>query len=196
LARYGTLPRHQAAGDRAFGGEHWHSVFNLPSNQKYAYLVDAYRTSVKNAGFAYILSFELVDEQGHELHLLFGTNSTKGLEKMKDAMWKVDPIRGVRYRDPRDLDQEQLEITPEPGIGPLRRLIHTHLATLGSTFTLGDLQQFALLETVYRPPHATAVVRALIQENVITRLDRGPLSLNSTLRLAPPKPKPSQEALF
>ena len=42
------------------------------------------------------------DEGGRELWLLFGTSSLLGVEKMKDAMWAVDPVYGVRYRDPRD----------------------------------------------------------------------------------------------
>ncbi|WP_260326384.1 hypothetical protein [Streptomyces sp. TLI_185] len=42
------------------------------------------------------------DEGNRKLYLIFGTQHELGLEKMKDAMWKVDPSYGVRYRDPRD----------------------------------------------------------------------------------------------
>ncbi|WP_406124726.1 hypothetical protein OHQ89_22405 [Streptomyces canus] len=47
----------------------------------------------------------MVDEVGRKLYLIFDTQHERGLEKMKDAMWKVDPSYGVRYRDPRDAQQ-------------------------------------------------------------------------------------------
>ena len=200
LARFGNVAQHRASGNEAFGSEEWQAVAGQPSHRKYAYLVEAYRASVRAAGFAYVLSFELLDEQGHELHLVFGTNSVKGIEKMKDSMWKIDPIQGLRYRDPRDLDQESFEITLEPGTGPLRRLLRAHLHTLSPTFTVEDLRQFTLLETVYRPPHATAVVRALLRDEALEKLTSGPVGLKTLLRLAPVKAPATdrghQDALF
>lgn len=186
LARFGNVAQQQAAGDRAFGGTAWQEVSGQPSERKYEFLVDAYRQSIRDAGFAHILSFELLDEQGHELHLVFGTNSQLGLEKMKDALWKVDPLQGVRYRDPRDPNQEALEITFEPGMGPLRRLIQRYVTELDGECSLEDLRNFTLFETVYRPPHATDIVRELIKDNVIERLNGGQLSKTSRLRRKPP----------
>jgi three-Cys-motif partner protein len=200
LARFGSVAQHRASGNAAFGSEEWQAVAGQPSHLKYAYLAEAYRASVKVSGFAHVLSFELLDEQGHELHLVFGTNSVRGIEKMKDSMWKIDPIQGLRYRDPRDLDQESFEIALEPGTGPLRRLLRAHIDTLAPRFTLEDLQQFTLLETVYRPPHATAVVRALIREGVLEKLTPGPVGAKTEFRVAPVKSPPPdrghQPALF
>jgi hypothetical protein len=52
----------------------------------------------------------MTDDTGADLHLVFGTGSRTGLDGMKDAMWKVDPAKGVHYRDPRDPDQMMLHI--------------------------------------------------------------------------------------
>ena len=123
LTRYGQNPQHAAAGDRALGGAQWRGVFDQPSDRKLAYMADAYRAMLHSANFRYVLSFQMVDEGGHELWLMFGTNSKKGVEKMKDAMWAVDPAFGIGYRDPRDPNQMTLGIEIQPNTAPLSRML-------------------------------------------------------------------------
>jgi hypothetical protein len=119
------------------------------------------------AGFRFVVSFEMLDEQGHDLHLVFGTAHRAGLEKIKNAMWTVDPVGGVRFRDPRDPDQEVLDFTLDPDLGPLTRAL---LAELGrGPRTLAVLKDHALTETVYRPPHARTVVQNLLRRGAIDR---------------------------
>lgn len=95
----------------------------------------------------------MLDETGHDLHLVFGTSHPRGLEKMKDAMWKVDPVQGMRYRDPRDPDQIALDLAVQPNTAPLRRAILAELEH--GERTVVQLKEHALLETVYRWPHVT-----------------------------------------
>jgi hypothetical protein len=78
-----------------------------------AILVATYRESLRRAGLKFVVSFEMLDEKGHDQHLFFGTAASvlrhghrAGLEKTKRAMWTVDPIGGVRFRDPRDPTRE------------------------------------------------------------------------------------------
>ena len=86
---------------------------------------------------------------------------------MKDAMWQVDPVNGVHYRDPRDPNQMMLDFDLSPHLEPLS---HTLLHMLTSEqHTLADLQEHALLETVYRRPHATAAVRTMLTQGLIER---------------------------
>ncbi|WP_433498587.1 three-Cys-motif partner protein TcmP [Sphaerimonospora sp. CA-214678] len=187
LMQFGNAEAHQAKGDRAFGGTSWRKVRELPSREKKSFLVSAYRDSLNAAGFPYVISFEMLDEGGHDLHLVFGTTSHKGLEKMKDAMWKVDPIRGVTFRDPRDPDQLQFEFSFDPDTRPLQRAILDELAK--GERTLEQLKEFALLETVYRPPHVTPVVKYLLERGIVVRHPtRGQLSGDKIIRLAPEEP--------
>jgi three-Cys-motif partner protein len=94
---------HRAQGDEAaFGSTAWQGVFKQPKSEKFSFLRDQYRDTLKRAEFSHTLYFEMVDEGGRVLYLIFGTSHTKGIEKMKDAMWKVAPEVGVRYRDPKD----------------------------------------------------------------------------------------------
>ncbi|MFI6705403.1 three-Cys-motif partner protein TcmP [Nonomuraea sp. NPDC050478] len=194
LLRFGKAEDHQAAGDKAFGGTAWRKVMELPSHQKKAFLVSTYRDSLKAAGFPFVLSFEMLDEGGRDLHLVYGTTSHKGLEKMKEAVWKVDPVKGVRYRDPRDPNQTTLDFTPTADTRPLRQAI---LAELGQgERTLEQLKELALLETVYRPPHVTPIVRKLLSDGIVERHPKGgQLSGDKIIRLAKPS-EPAIDKLF
>jgi three-Cys-motif partner protein len=167
LIRFGEAQAHQREGDRIFGGAAWRRVGGLAPHEKKPFLVSAYRQSLERAGYRYVVSFEMLDEKGHDLHLVFGTSSRRGLERMKDAMWRVDKVRGVSYQDPRDPGQIPLFELDTPNIEPL---IHALLGRLAhGQRTLADLKDHTLLETVYRPPHATTAVRRLLDRGTVTR---------------------------
>ncbi|MFC9293052.1 hypothetical protein ACFTWH_01040 [Streptomyces sp. NPDC057011] len=131
----------------------------------------------------------MVDEGGRLLYLIFGTKNDKGLEKMKDAMWGVDPNHGVRYRDPKDPDQQQLELEWDPDTAALRRILREHVAAAPEGLTITELQRFTLLETVYRPAQVISSVRQLRDSKAVatdtTRVTRTTLVL-------PPQAKSSQ----
>jgi three-Cys-motif partner protein len=167
LTRFGAKDEYQAAGDQAFGGPAWRKVYELPAAEKKPFLISTYRDSLKNAGFTYVLSFEMIDDTGSDLHLVFGTKDPLGLERMKDAMWKVDPVRGVHYRDPRVPDQAAFEFDLHPDLEPLSLEI---LRVLGDEErTVAQLQDHALLETVYRPPHARSAVISMLKHGLVER---------------------------
>jgi three-Cys-motif partner protein len=180
LTRFGGVVDHQASGDQVFGGPTWRRVTGLPPEEKKPFLIDTYRASLRHAGFRYVTSFEMVDDTGSDLHLVFGTSSRLGLEKMKDAMWNVDPVRGVHYRDPRDPGQLTFDFTPSPDLGPLRRALLAELSR--GERTLSQLQDHALLETVYRGPHATKAATSMLGDKLISR-EPGSGPLRKTTRL-------------
>lgn len=195
LTRYGEDPQHAASGDRAFGDAEWRGVFDQPSDRKWFYLVAAYRASLHKAGFKHVLAFEMVDERGSQLWLMFATSSPKGVEKMKDAMWAVDPAYGVRYRDPRDPNQMTLGIETEPDTAPLSRIL-LDLITAGPR-TLDQLRNYALLETVYRPGQVRGVVQRLLADGRMSRTPiGGQLTGTTLLEARPVQPTPMQAALF
>jgi three-Cys-motif partner protein len=182
FTRFGQVDAHQASGDQAFGGTAWRKVRDLPAKEKKPFLVSIYRQSLKAAGFSYVISFEMLDERSNDLHLIFGTSSHKGLEKMKDAMWKVDPVRGVHFRDPLDPAQMTIDFEPHPHLEPLQRAILAELA-LGDR-TVGRLKEHALLETVYRPPHVRPALADLLSQQLVTRApERGQLRDATMIRI-------------
>lgn len=147
--------------DEVFGGDtRWREVSNLANGEaKKQHLLDCYRRSLKSAGFKHLLDFELVDRRGEVLYLVFGTNHPRGVEKMKDTLWEVDPVGGVGFRDPRDEQHEALFDVNEPQLAPLGRLLIPKISEAGMRgIRVQDLRLFALHETIFRPQH---VIRAL-----------------------------------
>lgn len=158
-------------GDAVFGGEHWRAVAAVPSREKSDWLLEQYRTTVARAGFQFVLHFKLVDDRGHLLYLIFGTSNRKGLTKMKEAMWEVDRMHGVGYRDPRDPDQQTLAIEFEPQVAPLRRLLVAELSRRPNRrATEAELREFALMETVYKEAQASQALRDLLEAGQVLRV--------------------------
>ncbi len=182
LVRFGEQEQHAGAGDQAFGPTAWRDVLQQPSTEKKRYLVTQYRDSLHDAGFAFTAVFELVDEQGQALYLMFGTNNRRGLEVMKDAMWKVDRAQGIRYRDPRDPSQTLLEFDLDPQTATLGRMLLEQLRD--EPRTVDFLRDFALLETVYRPQHVLPAVRELIGKGRAEHAGTGRVGLGSVIRMS------------
>ncbi|MFF4606013.1 three-Cys-motif partner protein TcmP [Streptomyces sp. NPDC001339] len=152
---------HREAGNAAFGGSEWQAVFDQRSGDKFTFLRDQYRETLRRAGFTHTLYFEMVDEGGRVLYLIFGTSHEKGLEKMKEAMWSVDSDHGVRYRDPRDVQQQQLALELEPNTEPLRRILLEYISSCPRGRSVAELRHYTLLDTVYKPTQVTALVRQM-----------------------------------
>ena len=173
------------AGDRVFGETGWRVVANEanPAAKKH-FLVERYRGRLRDAGFPFALTFEMVDEGGHALFLVFGTGSRLGVEKMKDAMWRVDKVGGQRFRDPRDVNQLTFELLDsDPNLTLLKRQILDQLDS-GQT-TLAALKEFAVIETIFKATHVDPAVRDLERRH---KVERGSARSHEdvSVRLAPP----------
>lgn len=161
-------------GDKVFGGTEWRAVAQQSAEAKGRWLLQRYRQTIQAAGFPYVLDFELVDARGQSLFLVFGTTHPKGLTKMKEAMWEVDDIAGIGYRDPRDPSQETLAIELEPHTAPLKRLILDHLSTVpGNRSPIRELRKFALYTTVFKESQAMVVTKELVTAGQLVRADGG-----------------------
>ncbi len=127
FARFASVADVQA-GDLVFGETGWRDVALQPGREKKRFLAERYLSRLHDAGFNYTLTFEMVDEGGNGLFLVFGTDSLLGVEKMKDAMWSVDKVRGQRFRDPRDLSQLTFEaIESDPDLALLSQQLFARL---------------------------------------------------------------------
>lgn len=156
--------------DEVFGGDQrWREVQDQPDGEaKRQHLLDCYRRTLQSAGFRHLLDFELVDRRGEVLYLIFATNHPRGVEKMKDTLWEVDPVRGVGFRDPRDEQRETLFDVNEPILSPLARLLLPRIERAGSEGVLvRDLRDFALHETVFRPQHVAPALQPLVDSGTI-----------------------------
>lgn len=178
---------HIADGDRMFGEKEWRTVRNLPNPAtKERFLVGRYRETLGQAGLNMTSAFKLIDEGGRAFWLIHGTGHIKGIEKMKDAMWDADPVSGFKFRDPRDPDQGVLFQSNDwaPLVSALSEIILDQLAALGRPMTLEEIRDFALMQTVYRRPHATEATRQLLKDNRLRRVpETGRLDASTRLSL-------------
>jgi len=161
----------QKAGDRVFGDSIWRQVAELPTSEKQLFLLSTYRGKLTTAGLPYTLTFELVDEGGHTLFLIFGTSSLDGVRKMKDALWSVDAVSGERFRDPKDPQQLAFSVH-EPNFAPLRKTLVEVLRQRGSD-NLESIRDHVLKETVYREAHVKPQIDGLIGDTIVKQVENG-----------------------
>jgi three-Cys-motif partner protein len=174
----------QEAGERVFGHSDWRNVGGLPTQEKKPFLLALYRQCLHDAGFRYVLTFEMIDELGHSLHLFFGTTNEVAVQKFKDAIWAVDGIAGQQFRDPRDPNQMSFDIL-EPDFTSLAGIILNLLD--GGEQTMADLCRYALLETIFRDTHVKPVIDDLIGARKVEFTHTGRRYEDRVLRLASPR---------
>jgi len=81
-------------------------------------------------------------------HLFFGTHHPKGLDRMKYAMWAIDPIGGARFADSTAPGQITL-FEEKPDLRALQDALATHFGS--RPFTVEQAASFTMLETPYHP---------------------------------------------
>ena len=145
-------------GDRMFGSTGWRQVADVPTEDKRRWLIDRYRQRLHEAGFVHTVWFELVDEGGRAFALIFATTSHRGLQKMKESFWRVDPVTGIHFRDPRDPGQMAFDVGDDAYLAPLRNLLGEQMHGRSSV-SVEELRDWTLEQTVFLPPHAMRVLQ-------------------------------------
>lgn len=112
------------------------------------------------AGFPYVRWFAMKNSTGNiGYYLLHGTREPLGVEKMKDAMWKIAPSGDYSFSD--RLAGVDVLFEPEPDLAPLWKALITTYAGKSGVMVNPDLQEWVILHTPYRKPHLTQVLRDL-----------------------------------
>lgn len=175
--------------DVVFGGRaQWESAGceRRPDERWRAWLA-TYRDAMLRAGFQYRLNFQVVPRTGQSLYLVYGTNNGKGVEVMKEAMWKVDNMDGMSFRDPRTrgavaLGQLALWEAAELAQPELRELISQRLGQ--GAASLEDLERWLLLETArWRKQDARTAVKQMQEAGIVVVSPRGRLTRASIVML-------------
>lgn len=98
----------------------------------------------------YVHSFDIRPDGNRGYTLFFGTRNLRGLEKMKDVMWSVDPAGGCRYADTTDPNQEVL-FKPQPDFAQLESMLRQRFAD--EAFSIETAEQFVLEGTPFAKSH-------------------------------------------
>ncbi|MFW6029994.1 MAG: three-Cys-motif partner protein TcmP [Halanaerobiales bacterium] len=148
--------------DNLFGCEDWRAFIRIKDpeerNKKLVYLY--HQQLQKYANIDFVRSFELRRGNRPSYYLFFGTNNIKGLEKMKDAMWKVDPTGNYTICD--NYYGRQTLFQPEPDYNQLIHNIKNDLT--GKVMKIEKLLDWVLVETAFR--------KAGIKNNVLKSMEK------------------------
>jgi three-Cys-motif partner protein len=161
--------------DELFGTPAWRGVTNhVDARARKDFLHGLYDSQLRNeAGARYVRSFEMRNKKdATDYYLFFATNNAKGMEKMKEAMWKVDESGEFRFSDATNPAQALL-FTPRPNFDALRRAIIGQFH--GREATVGEIEDFVLAWTPFRVTHYKRQVLAeLEREGKITPVAPNP----------------------
>lgn len=131
---------------RTYGSDEWREAIPLPEKERRKVLLDKYQQALrKHANAKYVYSFEMFDKDGQLLYwLTFCTHNLRGLEVMKNAMWKVDKTGQFRFSDKDHPGQVNFlnDMFTEQW---LAEELSANLA--GKTMTVAEVREYVLKET-------------------------------------------------
>lgn len=131
---------------RAFGGDEWRRCIDLPEKLRRDRLLALYKQALKDRADAkFVVSFLMYDKKDVPLYwLVFCTNSLRGIEEMKKAMWKVDETGEFRFSDRDDPSQLALLSQAFDQVWLADELVHR---LGGKTMTVAEVFEYVLTET-------------------------------------------------
>ena len=139
--------------------------------------INAVKEALSFEGKFYTSSHYIEREKGNYYALFFITSSIYGLEKMLEAKWKMDPVKGKGFDQKKRASQIALfqeefdENDRRKGLEYLARIILEELNASGS-LTNNDIYKLSLLHE-FRPTHAYIVLRQLLKKDIKARYPNG-----------------------
>lgn len=145
-----------------FGTDDYRQAEMMRGARRQRFLLDLYQRQLREyAGFRYVTSFNLFGLRNQWISaIVYGTNSERGMEVMKTAKWRVDPVRGGRFSD-RDHATGQLHLFGDP-----QTITHTLQLEItnrfrGARIPVADVARFVVLETEFGPQHWRGALREM-----------------------------------
>ena len=115
IHRFISTPEFERHCDDLFGCGEWRDARQLVGYEKESFLKKLYEKQLMHGvGAKYVRFFTMKNEDNRTIYdLFFATNSETGIDKMKDAMWRVNTSGEYVFTDATDPMQELL-FTSEP----------------------------------------------------------------------------------
>ena len=136
-----------------------------------ATICDVYERNLKSIG-SYTLKFMMRDEKNiRDNAIFFCGKHPRGFEKIKEAMWKVDPIHGNSFSAHADHESFQSDFfESQPQTHRLSDLLLTHYAGQ-KRVPVSELFRWVKEETdTFLPKHARIELEDLLSKGVITEV--------------------------
>ncbi|MCY3894835.1 MAG: three-Cys-motif partner protein TcmP [Chloroflexi bacterium] len=85
--------------DNLFGCPDWRRGLDIAGSEGTRnFYYNLYKSQLKKNGAKYVVHFELYEGNRHVYTIFFGTQHLDGCDRMKEAIWKVDPFGEFRFR--------------------------------------------------------------------------------------------------
>jgi len=152
INRFLSHPDQTRNYDELFGTDAWRHVLLVNESTKRRRMIhDIYRDQLRTVA-DHVRSFEMLNRRNRtDYFLFFATNELIGLERMKDAMWKVDPSGTYQFSDYTDA-QGAMDLFPEgPDFEELKKLIVARFG--GKTVETDKVGDFVVADTPFRRAH-------------------------------------------
>jgi hypothetical protein len=154
---YFTDSTKAATFTHALGGEEWREVQSLRDQDRVNRFKAIYKGALHDRAKAkYVYDFAMRGADHRLIYwLFFATNSLKGLEVMKKAMWKVDPTGMFEFSDKFESQGNLLTYTPQSLADDLTRKLQ------GNKLSSAELREHVLTQTPeYRFDAAIAILKS------------------------------------
>ncbi len=142
----------EQALDELFAASDWRRIREIGDpGARQRFLIELYTRQLRDAGGAtYVKSFEMVGKHNQPLyHLVYGTKHLKGLEHMKEAMWKVDRRGTYTFSDITDVGQTFLIDYSDENYWQQQAADAIFDRFVGQTKTIEEIYQFVIVKTPY-----------------------------------------------
>jgi three-Cys-motif partner protein len=158
INRFLEHPDHGDTYDLLFGTPAWRAVLDVAEPDRRRRMIhDIYRDQLTSTGVEHVRSFEMLNQGNRtDYFLFFGTHSLLGLEKMKEAMWKVDALGTFQFSDFTDANRTMKLFRDRPDFEGLRAMIVARFS--GVQVSIEDLTNFVLSETPFLRTHFKAQI--------------------------------------
>ncbi len=160
IARFVDEPAIAPALTELYGDDSWRAAQGKANmHQRIRALHDSFLDALRKSA-KYARSFEIIGNGGSTgYHLFFATGHPLGLERMKEAMWKVDPVGGAAFADSTHIGQMVL-FEEKPDLASLDGEIRRHFRN--RQFSIEEAERFTLEETPFCPSlHLKQVLREI-----------------------------------
>ena len=143
---------HADTYDRLFGTSAWRRLSpSLRPGDRKQQIRDIYMRQLRTVA-TYVHAFEMRNQSNNtDYFLFFATNNLRGLEKMKEAMWKVDETGGYIFSDYKHSKNLLSLFSEHPNLEPLRMLILENFR--GQQVSIEALADWVVAETAFLPAH-------------------------------------------
>lgn len=166
LNRFIELPQNEKHVTELFGGtEEWKKEKDIKEPKKrYFFLTGLYEKQLRSqCGTCYIRPFDMINQHNKNDYVLFFVTKNKlGLEKMKEAMWKVDESGNFKFSD-ATYDTKQMVLFDKPNYDQLKKMILTKYA--GKKASIEELSDFVLIETPFTQNHYKRAILAVMERD-------------------------------